>query len=147
MRILAIANAGGHFIQLMRLMPAFENNEVAFISSKRDFSDFTPDHKFYFVPDANRKHKLKIILGFLRVFMIVIKYRPSVIITTGAALGLMGIISGKITGIKTIWIDSIANAEVISMSGKIAAKFSDRSYTQWEHLSDDKFIYKGNVLS
>lgn len=146
MKILAIANAGGHFIQLLRLTPAFEGHEVTYMSSKKNFIDLVPGYKFYFIPDANRSSKLKLITGFFEVLKVVIKHRPDVIITTGAALGLMGIVSGKLISAKTIWVDSIANAEEISLSGKLAAKVATRCYTQWSDLADRKFIYQGSVL-
>lgn len=146
MKILAIANAGGHFIQLLRLTPALEGHDITYMSSKKNFNDLVPGYNFYFIPDANRSSKMKLIIGFFKVFKVVIKLQPDVIITTGAALGLMGIVSGRLIGAKTIWIDSIANAEEISLSGKLAVKFANKCYTQWADLADQKFIYKGSVL-
>lgn len=147
MKILAIANAGGHFIQLLRLMPAFEGHEIAYMTSKKNFKDFVPGCKFYFIPDANRSSKWKLIIGFFKVMKVIVTHRPKVIITTGAALGLMGLVAGKFTRSKTIWVDSIANAEEISLSGKLAAKVANRCYTQWPDLANSLFIYNGNVLS
>jgi hypothetical protein len=47
---------------------------------------------------------------------------------------------------KTVWIDSIANVEHISFSGKIASKFATKTYTQWKSLATSKILYAGNVL-
>jgi len=68
------------------------------------------------------------------------------VISTGAAPGLMALMAAKILGIKTIWIDTIASAEKLSLSGRIALKFVDRLYTQWPDLSGPKVIYAGNIL-
>lgn len=146
MKILAVANAGGHFIQLLRLRPALEGHHIAYLSSLRNFSELVPDSTFYFVSDANRNSKIKLITNFFKVIKIVIRFRPDVVITTGAALGLMGLVAGRLCRAKTIWVDSIANAEQVSMSGKIASRFANRSYTQWVELADDKFIYQGNIF-
>jgi len=147
MKILAIASAGGHWIQLLRLKPAFKHDELSFVTTNPTFNTMVKDHKFYAVPDANKQSKLKLIKCFLSVFKIIVMQRPKVIITTGAAPGLMGIIVGKFTGAKTIWVDSIANAEKLSLSGKIATRFADRVYTQWPNLATDKIHFSGNVLS
>ena len=147
MRILAVANAGGHFIQLLRVKPVWEGHRVCFMSSKENFSQLVQGHDFYFVPDANRSSKIKLVTGFLKVAKIVFTLQPDVVITTGAALGLMALFAGKLCRAKTIWIDSIANAETISLSGKIASRFADRCYTQWADLANSKFIYYGNVIS
>ncbi|RZK15366.1 MAG: oligosaccharide biosynthesis protein Alg14 [Flavobacterium sp.] len=147
MIVLAIASAGGHWIQLLRLKPAFEANEVVFLSTKESFSETVKGHRFYSVPDANRKEKLRLILMMFKVMKVVFTLKPQVIITTGAAPGLIGLLVGKLIRSKTIWIDSIANVERISLSGRIAKLFSDQVYTQWPHLASKKIIYKGNVLS
>lgn len=147
MRVLAIASAGGHWVQLLRLIPAFGDQDIAFVSTDPKFGTTVKDYTFFSVPDANQREKFQLINCFFRVSRIVIRQRPRVIITTGAAPGLMGIIVGRLIGAKTIWIDSIANAEKISLSGKIAAYFADRVYTQWENLATDKIQFKGNVLS
>ncbi|UKJ07068.1 oligosaccharide biosynthesis protein Alg14 [Solitalea lacus] len=146
MKILAIASGGGHWIQLQRLVPAFVDHEVVYISTSLGFAAMVKDHQFYSVPDANRWNKLKLIkMGYI-VFNKVFSIKPNVIISTGAAPGLMGIIAGRLIGSKTIWIDSIANAEKLSMSGKIASFFAHKCYTQWSHLTSSKVIFHGNII-
>jgi UDP-N-acetylglucosamine:LPS N-acetylglucosamine transferase len=146
-KILAIASAGGHWIELLRLMPAFGKSRIVFVSTHESFSESVPGHTYYNVPDASRWNKFRLIYVGLRVAYIILRVRPHTVISTGAAPGLMGIIVGKLIRSKTIWIDSIANVERISMSGKIALKFTDKFYTQWPHLASSKIIYKGNVIA
>lgn len=147
MKTLAIASAGGHWIQLMRLLPAFKQHELIFVSTHRSFADTVKGYQFYSVPDANRWNKFKLVQMAYRVCRIILATRPGMIVSTGAAPGLMGIIVGKAMGAKTIWIDSIANVDRISLSGRIALYFADRTYTQWPHLSTNKVMFNGNVLS
>jgi hypothetical protein len=50
-------------------------------------------------------------------------------------------------GKKTIWIDSLANFDRISVSGRIASLFSNLILTQWEHLEGyNKAKYWGKVF-
>jgi UDP-N-acetylglucosamine:LPS N-acetylglucosamine transferase len=128
------------------LKPAFEGTELYFMSTKESFAAMVPDHEFFAIPDSNRKNKLDIIRSFFKIYGIVRKERPDLIITTGAAPGLMALFAGKLCGAKTIWIDSIANVEKLSLSGKIALKIADRVYTQWPDLANSKLFFKGNVL-
>jgi len=144
--VFAIASIGGHWIQLLRLMPLFRENNVSFISTKSSLKETVEGHQYYQVPDANRNNKVNLIKCCLSIGARIVISRPKVIVTTGAAPGLFGIFIGKILGVKTIWIDSIANVEKLSLSGKIAAKFADRVYTQWEHLATPKIVYAGNIL-
>jgi hypothetical protein len=144
--VLAIASVGGHWIELLRLMPLFNNHEVSFISNKDNLANSVEGHGFYNVPDANKQQKMNLVKCFFAVLTRVIVLRPVVIITTGAAPGLMGIFIGRLFGIKTIWIDSIANVEKLSLSGAIAVKVAHKVYTQWEHLSTPKVQFSGSVI-
>ena len=147
MKILAMASVGGHWIQLLRIIPAFEGHEVIFASTKSSFSETVIGYDYYTIPDSNKNEKIKLLKSIKEIFMLVYSLKPEVIITTGAAPGLIGLIAGKLLGAKTIWIDSIANVEKLSLSGKIAIKFADRTYTQWPELANGKCLFHGNVLS
>ena len=72
--------------------------------------------------------------------------RPDIVISTGAAPGLFAIIISRFVGAKTIWLDSIANYEQISLSGKLAKYFTHLHLTQWEHLTNQKTQFSGKVL-
>lgn len=146
-KVVLIASVGGHWVQLLRLKPAFLDHEMIYISTKSTFSDTVEDCKFYSIPDGNRKDKKLLVKSFYKVLKIIKKEKPDVIITTGAAPGLMGLLAGKLLGSKTVWIDSIANASQLSLSGKLASIFVSRVYTQWPELATDKIYYSGNVLS
>lgn len=147
MKVVAIASVGGHWVELQRLMPAFSGMEMVFISTRASLSSTVSGNKFYSIPDANRWNKFKLLLVLFEVFRIIYNERPDVIISTGAAPGLMGLAVGKMLRIKTIWVDTIASASKLSLSGRIAKKFVDRIYTQWPNLAAENIIYAGNILS
>ncbi|WP_026839414.1 oligosaccharide biosynthesis protein Alg14 [Gillisia sp. JM1] len=147
MKILAVASVGGHWIELLRLVPAFDGNEVIYASTKKSIAETVEFSKFHVIPDINRNEKFKLLSAIYKIFSLVSSIRPDVIISTGALPGLISIIAGKFYGAKTIWIDSIANVEELSLSGKIASKFANRTYTQWPDLANKKCFFHGNVLS
>ena len=146
MKILAIASVGGHWIQLLRLRPAFKGHDIVYVSTHQEYSTMVEGHQFYAVPDSNRWQKTKLLKTFSVLMKIIFKERPNVIISTGAAPGLIALCIGKLIGARTIWVDSIANAEKLSLSGKFAIKIASRVYTQWPELSNDKLIFKGSVI-
>lgn len=147
MKIIAIASVGGHWVELQRLMPAFLGMEVVFISTRASLASTVEGQRFYTIPDANRWNKFKLIVVLFKVFKIIYKEKPDAIISTGAAPGLMGLAVGKLIGSKTIWVDTIASATKLSLSGRIARKFAGRIYTQWPNLAQDNIIFAGNILS
>lgn len=147
-KILAVASGGGHWIQLLRLRPAFEGCDVVYASTHNGYQKQVNESVFYSVTDASRWNKIKLIKMAVEVFLIIIQENPDIVISTGAAPGLVAIFFGKLGRKKTVWIDSIANVERISLSGRLAKPFSSIHITQWEHLANGiSTFYKGNVIS
>jgi UDP-N-acetylglucosamine:LPS N-acetylglucosamine transferase len=145
-KVLAVASGGGHWIQLLRLRPAFSGTNLRFMTTNEEFSKDIKE-PLYVVTDANIWEKFKLVKMFVQVAWVMIRFRPDVVITTGAAPGFAAIFFGKIIGAKTMWLDSIANAEELSKSGKKAKAFAGVWLTQWEHLTDEKGPdFKGRVL-
>lgn len=146
-KILAVASGGGHWVQLLRLRPAFEGHQVTYVTVDASYAADLAGERLLVVNDATRWNKLALVLLALRTFAIILRVRPDLVISTGAAPGYLAVRFGKLFGARTIWLDSIANVERLSMSGDLAAKHADLWLTQWEHLSSaDGPDFRGAVL-
>ena len=146
-KVLAVASLGGHWIQLLRIVKPMEQyyNVVYFTTFKKS-KTMVGDSKFHSLMDFNRWNVWKVIPVFFKVLAVIIYERPAVIITTGAAQGLLTIMVGRLFGIKTIWIDSVANVNTLSKCGSLAKLCAKNVYTQWPDLADKKVHYIGNVF-
>ena len=51
-RVLAVASGGGHWIQLSRLLPAFDECDVAFLTTLKSYRAQVDGARFYVVQDA-----------------------------------------------------------------------------------------------
>lgn len=139
--ILWVASFGGHLIQLERLISLVDphNYKIVTTSALYDAAD-------YIVPEFSRDNVFRVIISFLKSLNVLIDCKPKLVVTTGAAPGLVFVIMAKLLNIKSIWIDSVANTKQLSMSGRIAKKFTN-VYTQWEYVSNkEKVEWIGNVL-
>ena len=59
-KVLAISSGGGHWVQLLRLRPAFEGCDVVYATVKEGYrADLDPDADFRVIPDANRWNKIR----------------------------------------------------------------------------------------
>ena len=94
----------------------------------------------------SRSDAWKLIPSFFKAVKTIRQEKPDAIITTGAAPGLICVFAGWLLRRKTIWIDSIANVNRLSLSGRIAALFVSRVYTQWQHLATAKIHYAGDIF-
>jgi UDP-N-acetylglucosamine:LPS N-acetylglucosamine transferase len=145
-RLLAVASSGGHWVQLRRLAPAFEGQDVAYLTTDSGHRSEVGSARFYAVKDANRWSRLSLLRCALQIIWVLLRERPKVIVSTGAAPGYLAIRCGRVLGARTVWIDSVANVEELSMSGRMASATADLCLTQWPHLAVGRVRYLGAVL-
>lgn len=143
-RILAISSSGGHWVQL-RAIVGNVRGRVTYITTAAPAEELR--EQVYYVPDANKDQPLKLLSSALRIVGLLIRLRPTHVVTTGAAPGCLAVLAGRLLGKRVIFVDSIANAEKISLSGRIAARLGVLTLTQWPHLADRHGVrYVGNVF-
>ena len=84
----ASASSGGHWVQLLRLRAAWRGaSNVAYATVEYDSRIEVPNADFYTVPDGSTTTRLALVRMAWRVWKIVRRVRPDVVITTGAAPG------------------------------------------------------------
>lgn len=145
-RVLAVASSGGHWVQLRRMTPAFEGHDVAYLTTDPGHRSEVGTARFHVVKDANRWNKLALALCALKVLWVLLRERPTVVVSTGAAPGYLAIRFARLLKARTLWIDSVANVEELSMSGRMASQAADLCLTQWPHLAGGRIRYLGAVL-
>lgn len=133
-RVLLVSSSGGHWTELRRLAPAFDACERIWCSVVPEMArEIAPD-RFVLVPDASRWNKLRLAWSALRVLIALVLVRPDLVISTGAAPGYFAILFARLVGARSVWLDSIANAEELSMSGQKASRVATLTLTQWPEL-------------
>ncbi len=137
-RILAVSSGGGHWVQLLRITPAFDEHELLFATVSPDYRSEVAPRRLYVINDATRWNKPGLLALALRLWVIMLRVRPHVVVSTGAAPGYFALRFGKWLGARTIWLDSIANVERMSLSGERVRPYADLWLTQWPHLAKDE---------
>jgi hypothetical protein len=135
-RLLLVASGGGHWVQLSRLAYAFEGLDTLYVSTLKGSRAPSGDRSVAVVSDASQSEPARVPVLVAQMALVLLKFRPSVIVTTGAAPGLVALWLGRLLGAKTIWIDSIANSEELSLSGRLVRRHADLWLTQWPHLTE-----------
>ena len=146
-KVMAISSAGGHWEQLMLLKSGWSEEDAFYVNTMRGLAEKSGVTDHYVVADCNRNNPMSFVVCAKQILRILSDEKPDVVISTGAAPGLLALIFAKLSGKNTIWIDSVANAERLSLSGRIALTFVDLCITQWAHLAKDSGPrYFGSVL-
>jgi hypothetical protein len=135
-RVLFVSSSGGHWVQLRRLRPAFDGWVKQYACTNAGYrSTVDPEEGFFGLPEATRWNKLRPIYQAVTVLWVVLRARPEVVVSTGASPGFFAMLFGRLLRRKTVWVDSIANVDEMSLSGQQARHFADLWLTQWPHLA------------
>ena len=134
-------------MQLLRLRPAFAGCDVTYATVRPGYRSDVADGSFVLIKDANRSHKLRMLWCAWVMFLLILKVRPDIVISTGAAPGYFAVRLGRCLGARTIWVDSVANVEELSMSGQMVGRYAHLWLTQWRHLARERGpVFFGGVL-
>jgi UDP-N-acetylglucosamine:LPS N-acetylglucosamine transferase len=146
-KVLAVSSGGGHWVQLLRVADAFQNCDVTFVTTHASYRSQVARYKFHAVSDSSRSDKLGLIKTVAQLARIVCTERPDIVVSTGAAPGYVALRLARLIGSKTVWLDSIANVDQLSLSGKKIGRYADLWLTQWPHLvGPNGPHYGGSVL-
>lgn len=135
-KILAISSGGGHWVELLRLRPAFRGHFVVYVTVSAHYREQVEGAPLHVVTDATRWNRIGLARTATQVLRILLREWPDVVVSTGALPGFFGILFGKrIIGAKTIWVDSLANVDELSLSGQKVGQHADLWLTQWPELA------------
>lgn len=146
-KVIAVASAGGHWEQLMLMRPTLEHYDVQYVSTDRLLAELDCKAPVEIIPDCSKYTPLRLAHCAIVAARLILRHRPEVVVTTGAAPGFFCLLAGRLMGARTLWIDSVANGDELSAGGKLARAFASNCWTQWEHLARGKGLrYRGALL-
>lgn len=132
--VLAIASGGGHWAQLMLLREALDGHQVTYATTMVGLAEVHGLHA-EIVPDCNRNRHGDMLRAVWTMWRLIRRVRPDAVVSTGALPGLIALAVARATGRRTIWIESIANAKELSMSGRMAVRIAHQCFVQWPDLA------------
>lgn len=145
--VLAVSSGGGHWVQMQHLAPAFAGADVHYATTDCTAGERVEGANVHTYPDANKDTPLRLIACILRMAWIVLRVRPDVVISTGAAGGFLAIKMARLIGARTMFVDSIANARTLSISARLSLDVADRVLSQWPAVADlTGAEYRGAVI-
>ena len=131
----------------MLMRPAFDGHDVVYVTTLEGLAEQFNASPAELIPDCTRSEKRMAAQAPLALLGVLLRHRPHVIVSTGALPGVIALGLGRRMGARTVWVDSVANAEDISMSGKLAKRFAHLWMSQWPHVAEDAgAVYAGAVL-
>jgi UDP-N-acetylglucosamine:LPS N-acetylglucosamine transferase len=104
------------------------------------------EKKTYFICHAERNWL--VLVNFLEAWRILHREKPRLILSTGAGPVVPFMLIGKLFGIPTVFIETLARVRAPSLTGRIMYRLANRFFYQWKSLSPSfpKATYGGPLL-
>jgi UDP-N-acetylglucosamine:LPS N-acetylglucosamine transferase len=132
---------------MLQLSDAFEGRNV-FMITYRSRRKPTKIQRVYYLR-AIGVNPVYLILGSLRILSILIREKPSILLSTGAEIAIPAMMLGKILGCKTVFLESISRSQNLSATGQILMGRVDRFLIQWPEVAQKyagRAEYRGRLL-
>lgn len=151
-KVLFISSTGGHFHELMRLKPLFPKYDTYIATERQKTNEYLKkDFKgkvfylLYGTKDHPFSYPFKLFINCFISLYYFLKIRPDVIVTTGTHTAGPICCIAKIFGKKIIYIETIANINSKTITGRFIYLIADLFLVQWESMLKlyPKAIYKG----
>ncbi len=153
--VLFISSTGGHLSEMLQLSSLFKKYDYHIITEKTKSNLSLKDKykdRIDFLTFGTKDHILtypfKLLYNCIKSVCLYIKIHPDYIITTGAHTAGPMCCIGKILGSRIIYIESFANVNTKTITGKLVYPMADRFYVQWEDMKKlyPNAVYRGWIF-
>ena len=132
-RILLVGSSGGHLAQLMRLEPWWRGHERAWVTfDTPDALHLLADERdvtWAFRPTTRNIPNL--LRNSRQAAKVLRRFRPDVVVSTGAAAALPYFALGRLLGARTVYIEVFDRIETATLTGRLVRPFTDTMFVQW----------------
>lgn len=139
MKVCLVGSSGGHLTHLYMLKDFWKDKDRFWVTfDKEDARSILENEKVipcYYPTNRNIKNLIKNTFLAIRVLL---KEKPDLIISSGAAVAVPFFYVGKILGAKLIYIEVFDRIDKPTVTGKLVYPIADKFIVQWE---EQKKVY------
>ncbi len=153
-RIIFTSSAGGHYSELYELDELMNKYNSFLLTEDHDMMKEYKKHnraRSWYLRAGTKEHLIKFLFNFpfniINSFKVYLKVKPDIIISTGAHTTVPICFIAKIFRKKVIFIETYANINTKTLSGKLVYPIADLFLVQWEEMLElyPKAKYKGGL--
>lgn len=140
-KVLFISSTGGHLSEMMMLNELFKKYDYHIITEKTKSNENLKqkykeriDYLIYGTKDHPVSYPFKLLANCFKSVYFYFKIRPDFIVTTGVHTAGPMCCLGKIFGSRIIYIETFANRNTKTITGRLIYHFADLFIVQWESM-------------
>lgn len=151
-KVLFISSTGGHLAELMQLKELFIKFEYHIVTEHTHTNDYLKekypgrvDFLIYGTKSRLFTYLFKFMFNIIKSFVIFLKFKPDCVVTTGTHTAVPMCYIAKLFRRKVVYIETMANINTKTVTGKLVYRIADLFIVQWEQMQMlyPKAVYKG----
>lgn len=128
-----VGSSGGHLTHMWMLKDIWSKHDRVWVTfNKVDANSLLKNEKKYYCHFPTNRNIPNLIRNTFLAFKVLIKEKPDVIISSGAAIAIPFFLLGKVFRKKLIYIEVFDRIDKPTISGKFCYRFADKFIVQWE---------------
>jgi UDP-N-acetylglucosamine:LPS N-acetylglucosamine transferase len=135
--ILFVGSSGGHLAQLLALRAWWQDRERVWVTfpTADALSSLAEEELIEAHYPTTRNVKNLVLNGFLAA-RVLLRRRPSVIVTTGAGVALPFFVVGRLLRIPTVYIEVFDRMDTRTLTARLCRPFTTQFVVQWKEQLD-----------
>jgi len=144
-RVLLAGSAGGHLRQLYVLKDWWREHDRHWVTfDTEDAITLLAGEQITWAHHPTTRNIPNLIRNFVRTFGLMRRYRPDVVVSTGAAIAVPLFVWARLFGIRTVFIEVYDRIENPTLTSRLVRPMTDLFLVQWE---EQRRLHKGSVVA
>ena len=144
-KVLLVGSSGGHLAQLLSLRPWWEPLDRLWVTfPTQDSQSLLADEATVWAHHPTTRNARNCIRNLLLGWKVLRRYRPDVVVSSGAGVAFPLFFAARILGISTAYVEVFDRIDVPTLTGKLCYPFSDIFMLQWPE--QQRFYPRGTLV-
>ncbi len=143
-RVLFVSSSGGHLAQLVALEDWYRDHERRWVTFETaDATSTLVDETVGWAYHPTTRNIPNLLRNLLLAIRMLLRWKPDVIVSNGAAVALPFFLVGRAIGARTVYLEVYDRVDSRTLTGRLVKPFTNLFLVQWpEQLA----LYPGSKL-
>lgn len=143
-RVLLAGSSGGHLAQLLALRPWWQDAARGWVCfDTPDATHALEGERVWWAHHPTTRNIPNLLRNALLALKVLREFRPTVIVSTGAAVALPFFVLGRLLGVRCVFIEVYDRVDNATLTGRLCEPFADMMAVQWP---EQQSLYRDTTL-
>lgn len=143
-KIALVGSSGGHLAHLLVLRPWWSRYDRFWVTfDTRDATEALSGERTYWCYYPTNRHIPNLLRNAALAWRILRHERPTVIVSSGAAVAVPFFYIGKLVGARTMFVEVVDRVTRPTLTGRLVRRVTDRMLVQWP---EQRKLYRGGKV-